>query len=353
MKVFKYIFILVLLVTIALCVFVATNSSYIKYSKSITIASSDTIVTNLIKDLKQWEFWNTNATEFKDFKFNESTKEISWIESTSKYTLKNAPATNKDSIFQEFNFNEAVFNLNWKVEKDPTAKNEVKVTLSASKEMDFKEKFNHLFSSASQKSIEEFVNSKLTLLQNYITNDLESHTFNFNGVVKIQAENYIQYKDTCNVNELNERIGKIKVKLAAFIKEFGIISIGKPFIMYQPITTKNSQIAFTYCLPVEEEILSSPGSEIEGGFHDEFMAFKTTLIGNPNRRFESWEKTTDSLLNTKLVKEPNSFYIEKIETDPKSVMKSKTEFYIQLVTSKKEVVKPLTPSVKKAIDSLK
>ncbi len=353
MKVFKYIFILFLLVAIALCVFVATNSSSIRYSKSITIATTDSVAINLIKNGKEWQFWNTNATEFKDFKFNESTKESTWLESDAEYTLKNAIATSKDSISQEITFEGSVFKLNWKTEKDATAKNEVKVTLTASKKMNFKEKFNHLFSNGSQKSIEDFVNTKLTLLQNYITNDLEAYEFNYNGVVKMQAENFIQYKDTCNASEFEERIGKIKVKLDAFIKEFGIISVGKPFIMYQPVLPTGESIAFAYCLPVEEEILSSPGSEIGGGYHDEFMAFKTTLFGNPNRRFESWEKTTDSLVNTLLVQEPNSFYIETIEKDSKSIMKRKTEFYIPLVTPKKEVVKPVTANGKKVTDSLK
>lgn len=351
MKVFKYLLIICLLIGVALCVYVATISSYVKYSKSITIATNKDVATQLILNLPEWDSWLQANKNYKEFTYNKGTNEIAWMESNDNYLLQSTGKNSTDSIAQTVFINNTDYILKWNIKENESVKNQVEVTLTTANEMTFKEKFNNLFSKSANAEIEQFINDKLQQLQHYITNDLEAYNFVYNGAVKFQAENYIQYKDTCSSSEFDARIESIKLKLDKFIKEFGIISVGKPFILYQPNLPKGEKIAFAYCLPVDDEILSSPGSEIEGGFHDEFLAFKTTLTGNPKRRFESWEKTRDSLVNTDFLQAPTSFFIEVIDTETKAVGKKKTEFYIPLVT-KKTIAKPTTSAIKVVKDTL-
>ena len=58
MKILKYIFLLLLLVTVAAFVFIATQPGNYSIIKSKEIAVSKDIVANFITDYQTWNLWN-------------------------------------------------------------------------------------------------------------------------------------------------------------------------------------------------------------------------------------------------------------------------------------------------------
>jgi effector-binding domain-containing protein len=85
------------------------------------------------------------------------------------------------------------------------------------------------------------------------------------------------------------------------------------------------------CVPVEEEILTTSGSEISGGHFDEFLAVKTTLTGDYSHNIEAWNKTINYINQKKLIKDIQDLNIEVYKISlPKERKPSKwvTEIYI-------------------------
>lgn len=52
--------------------------------------------------------------------------------------------------------------------------------------------------------------------------------------------------------------------MMAFVEKNDIDILGLPFITYESISSNDKEIIFAMCVPVEEEILTTPGSEISG-----------------------------------------------------------------------------------------
>ena len=65
------------------------------------------------------------------------------------------------------------------------------------------------------------------------------------------------------------------------------------------------------CVPVEEEILTTPGSEISGGHFDEFLAVIVVLKGDYSHRKEAWNKARKYVKQKRLTEDnSNGKYVE-------------------------------------------
>jgi effector-binding domain-containing protein len=119
--------------------------------------------------------------------------------------------------------------------------------------------------------------------------------------------------------------------MIAFVEKNDIAIIGSPFITHQTWDKKAKTTIFSMCVPVEEEILTTSGSEISGGHFDEFLAVKTTLTGDYSHNIEAWNKTINYINKKKLIKDTEGLNIEVYKISlPKERKPSKwvTEIYI-------------------------
>ena len=105
------------------------------------------------------------------------------------------------------------------------------------------------------------------------------------------------------------------------------------------------------CVPVEEEILTTSGSEISGGHFDEFLAVKTTLTGDYSHNIEAWNKTINYINKKKLIKDTEGLNIEVYKISlPKERKPSKwvTEIYIP-VKKRVYIPKPKPTEVQEVV----
>ena len=80
-------------------------------------------------------------------------------------------------------------------------------------------------------------------------------------------------------------------KLLYFFGKNKIKAYGRPFVIYNNYDEANDVTGMTVCVPVDKEILISPGSDVMSGRLEPFTSVKGTLFGDYSHRQEAREKT--------------------------------------------------------------
>ena len=59
-----------------------------------------------------------------------------------------------------------------------------------------------------------------------------------------------------------------------------------------------TKIKYAMCVPVQDEIMTTPESEIQGNHFNEFLAIKATLKGDYSHMKKAWNKIKNYMFNT-------------------------------------------------------
>ncbi|WP_288983592.1 GyrI-like domain-containing protein [uncultured Flavobacterium sp.] len=317
MRILKYIFLLLLLFGVAFVVFVATQPSDYKITRSKEIKVSEDIVLNFVADstaLADWSPWEKSEAIFKNHK-----------------------ATSNDSLSQNITINKEENKSLFKFQK---TKKGTLVTWHLSGKLDFKLKMLSVLEGGIDNVIGDDLETGLNNIDNYLVKELTTYNIKVQGLVTKHATNYIQQIDSCKIGSFQKVSKKMLQNMMNFVETNDIKITGLPFIIYNNPNTTSNQLIFSMCVPVEEEILTTEGSEISGGHFDEFLAVKTTLVGDYSHSKEAWDKTLKYIKNKKLIEDLSGKYIRIYKTSlPKERKPSKwiTEIYIPV---KKKVYRP-------------
>lgn len=317
MRILKYIFLLLVLFSLAFVVFVATQPGEYKIIRSKEINISKDILFNFIADTTataDWSPWDKNDVVFK----NDSI--------ISNDTLS-------QQIFVSKNPNKSIFQFK------KTAKGTL-VTWELNGKMDFKAKIFNSLRGGVDNVLGDKLEDGLNNIDNYLVKELSTYNIEIEGLVTKHATNYIQQIDTCAIADFQKESKRLLQNMISFVEQNEIIITGLPFIVFENKKLPNNKIAFAMCVPVEEEILTTEGSEISGGHFDEFLAIKTILTGDYSHNKEAWSKTASYIAKEKLIEDIQGKHIEIYKVSlPKERKPSKwvTEIYVPI--KRKEVPK--------------
>lgn len=322
MKILKYILLLLLLLGIAFIVFVATQRGDYKIVRAKEINIAKDIVFTFITDSsanQDWSPWKSNEAFFKNIK-----------------TVPN------DSIIQNITLSEV---KNESLMRFQKTKKGVLITWEMKGSLDFNLKLLSVLQGGVENVIGDKLDEGLENINSYLVKELKTYNIKINGLVTKHMTNYIQQIDTCNAAEFQKISKSMLQNMMSFVEKNDIEIIGLPFITYENISNNDKEIIFAMCVPVEEEILTTPGSEISGGHFEEFLAVKATLNGDYSHRKEAWNKARNYARKNKLVENSiNGKFIEVYNISlPKERKPSKwvTEFYVP-VKKKVYIPKPET-----------
>jgi effector-binding domain-containing protein len=306
MRILKYILLLLLLLSVAFMVFVATQQSDYKVMRSKEIKITKDIVYNLVSDsasLIDWNPWQKDEADFKNIKlvFGDTIMQNISVSGEKNESFMRFQKTKKGTL------------ISWEL----------------------KGKLDLKLRSVLQGGVENVLGDKLeeglNNIDTYLVKELSTYNIKIHGLVNKQATNYIQQIDTCSFADF-QKVSKTMLKnMIAFVEKNDIAIIGSPFITHQTWDKKAKTTIFSMCVPVEEEILTTSGSEISGGHFDEFLAVKTTLTGDYSHNIEAWNKTINYINQKKLIKDTQGLNIEVYKISlPKERKPSKwvTEIYI-------------------------
>ena len=342
MKITKYILLLALLLSVAFIVFIATQPNDYEINREKVIAISKDNVFNYVNDFTTWEDWFNLKELDSSTKVDYTTitsglnAGFSWKSSTSEGKIKTTKSQLNDTILQDFHLNGNIHKISWIFTDTPKG---TKVNWSMKGKLSFKWKFNTVLRSGMDKIYGVLFDKGISQIEKYLVNELESIKIIHGGIVIKHATNFIQQKDSCSIENFQLKSKEMLQNMIQFVKSNEIELKGLPFVMIDKRDEKLNYIKFSMCVPVEEEILTTEGSEISGNHFDEFSAFKSTLTGDYNHLKRARSKATEEFTKLNYVLDNNNIEIYKVSL-PKVKNPSQwvTEIYFPV---KKKVFKPV------------
>lgn len=309
MKIAKYIFLLILLVSGTISVFVATKKGDYSISKTKLIDVPRATVFKYVLDRKNWDAINPWK--------NEVTK-INQIQNINNEVILQNISINNVQSEMELSF------------KDTLTKKTL-VTWTKKGTLSFKDKLLGMINKGSQNNFAEMFEKGLTNLNTILTTEINSFNVKVDGFVERDTLFYIQRALTCSEEELPNKIKRYIPKLNELLTSTNTESNGKPFIVYHSRDSINNKITFSIAIPTKRKIYTTSESDIYNGQINPYQAVKATLTGNYSHKKEALSKIYEFMENNRLEQSPLHKEIEIIpvsSANENSAAKWKTEIYI-------------------------
>ncbi|SFA69199.1 hypothetical protein SAMN05660845_0054 [Flavobacterium swingsii] len=309
MKIAKYIFLLLLLISITISVFVATKDGNYTVTKSKQIDVSKEIVFNYVSDSKNWETINP------------------WKRENTK--VKSIQKIDGETILQNIIINEVPAELKLTF-KDTLSKKTI-VTWTTCGKLSFKDKFLSIINRGTHNNFAEKFENGLTILNTILTTEINTFSVKVDGFVNRDTVFYIQRVMSCKVEELPAKIKNILPKLNELLKITNTPSNGAPFIVYHSVDSLANKIVVSVAIPTKHKVFTSAGSDIHTGQTNPFQAVKATLTGNYLHKKEALTQIYDFMSKNKLERSDRNKIFEIIpinNSTEKSAAKWVTEIYI-------------------------
>lgn len=350
MRIIKYIFLLILLASIALSVYIGTQPGSFDIQRSKVINVPQTVAYNYVDDLKNWEDWGPWSEEDKtlQYTYSQKTKGLgaaySWTGKEGEGKLSTVKVIENDSIFQKISFEEAVPNdIIWGFQK--VAKG-TKITWRMKGEMNFMMKVFSFFKGGIENMMAPMFEKGLENIDTILVKELNSYNVKINGLSRKTGAYYIKQSVTCKISSMSKNMGIMFKSLTKFAKDNNITVNGAPFAIYDKYDTENGIVKFSACIPIAEQIFTSEGSDIEAGQFYSYLALKTTLKGDYSHSKEAWDKAYSEIAKHKWIENPSGKYIEVYKVGINETRRASqwiTEIYIPIVEKEKPLAIPSNP----------
>ncbi len=282
MKIVKYIFLLILLAGIAITVFIATQDGKYDIQKERIIKVPKTVLYNYINDLKNWQvtaIMNSDSTAVYTFSENTSDKGafVNWDSKENDIKITTVNTVAPDSIIQNAVINNMHSDITWAF-KDTLQS--TKVTLRLKGQLTFTEKAYAIINGGVSERIESELENSLASINTFLVDEVNDYSIDVQGEASRQGVFYLGQAVTVPTAETNRKINEILPKLYSFASDNKITINGAPFVMYKNMQAQKDSASFKVCIPIRDEIYTSPESEFEGGNIITYPAVKTTLRGD-------------------------------------------------------------------------
>ena len=334
MKIFKYLTLLFLLFLLAFVVFVATQPATYQITKKKEINSPTEVVFEYVNDFSNWNDWQQfNKDENFTFTTSENTiGEKSFVKWDSN-TIIATTFAQKDSIVQNYIESANKQTLHWKFKKTKTGTLAL-VTIKG--DLTFKEKIYSVLNGGITSYVGPQIEESLVKINNYLVNELGNFDIKVQGLVSLPETNYIEQKDSCLVKDFPKKSKALLKTMKTFIKSNDIKTLSVPFVIFYN-NPSGSMMKYAMCVPVKDEILTTPESQIQGKNFKSFLAVKTILKGDYSHMKNAWSKARNYIAENKFTEDKASVYMgiyKKSAPEVSEPSKWETEIYIPIVKKK-------------------
>ena len=334
MRIAKYLTLLFLLFLLAFVVFVATQPATYQITKKKEIKMPSNLVYEYVNDFTNWGEWQ-QFNKDEDFTFTISENTIG-EKSFVKWDSDNKIITTfseKDSIVQDYIESSNKQSLHWKFKKTKTGTLAL-VTIKG--DLTFKEKIYSVLNGGITSYVGPQIEESLAKINNYLVNELGNYKVSVQGLVNRPETNFIEQKDSCLVKDFPKKSKILLKTIKSFIKTNNIETLGVPFVIFHNTPNGNS-MKYSMCVPVKDQILTTPESQIQGNSFESFLAVKTTLTGDYSHMKEAWSKSRSFINKNKFTEDRTSIYMgiyKKSLPEVKEPSQWVTEIYIPIVKKK-------------------
>jgi len=336
MKIVKYIFLLLLLASIAVTVFIATQEGKYDIHKERVIKVRKDVLYNYINDYRNWENVGiiTDADSTAAYSYSEKTggtgASMEWKKGDVEGKITTLKLKENDSIQQKAVIDGLTSEITWGFD-DTAAGTKVSVRLQG--QLTFSEKAAAVLSGGVEEKFESALDKGLGNLNTFLIHELSTYNVEVKGVVNKTGSFYIGQRATTDTKAAQAKVSELLPKLQAFIKENKITPAGSPFTLYDRNDSGANKVSFIVCIPIKDEIFTTPGSDIIGGKLATFKALKTTLTGDHSHLPKAWEAGFKHLSGKMLQENTTGQYMEIYTKNVKHTKKPSgwiTDIYIPI-----------------------
>ena len=300
MKILKYIFLLLILLSVGGSVFIATQKSDFISVKSILIKTPKTAVYNYLNDNKNYKDWYVFDSKSIELQYSKNTSGagsyFSWSGSEGEGKTTIYFTKENDSIVQKTDLDGALSETVWKL-KDTIGG--TKVTCISKGEMSFSNKLHSFINGGVNKVIGRKLELSLKNLNRSLDYELNTYSIASNGVVYKKGCYYLKHTINTKLSRLNYNVKILIPYLINFSNQNQIVISGKPFVIYNSIDKNKEKTNISVCLPIKRRIFTSSGSDIICAELNGYNSFKTTLYGDYSHRKTAWKKAEDFIIKNR------------------------------------------------------
>lgn len=314
MKIVKYVFLLIVLAIIAVTVFIATQEGKYDIKKESTIQVPKPVLFNYINDYRNWEnigiLSDSDTTAVFSYSGASSGEGavMKWKKSGMEGEITTARLVNNDSIIQKASIDGLKSEVFWAFEEVPGGNS--RVTVRQKGELSFSDKAYALLQGGVEEKIEENIAKGLANLNSFLVEELKVFDVNVEGVVNKRGVFYLGHNATIQIADLNKKSAEIFQRLSAFMQTNKIATDGMPFILYKSYDKAKGITSLMFCIPIKEEIFTSPGSEFEGGKLIPYRGLKTSLKGDYSHLEKAWNTAKKHIADNALQENTTGQYVE-------------------------------------------
>jgi predicted transcriptional regulator YdeE len=314
MKILKYVFLLLLLASIAVVVFIATQDGTYTVEKQKVINVSKPVLFSYVSDYNNWQNLGLLAQADTTATYNFSKKTsgngsyMQWQKDSYTGKITTDKITASDSVKQTVVYNGHESTITWTF-KD-TLKNSTRVKVRLTGTRNFKEKALSIIEGNVATDFEKTLGAGLNNLQAFLVTELRNYTTDIEGLVTKNGVFYIGHTQTGSVVNIQSKLQENFSKLLAFTAQNKMEQAGAPFVIYNHYNKDAKTAAYTFAIPIKNEIYTAEGSEYAGGRLLPFTALKTTLKGDYSHLPDAWRKAGSYINGKALVENTTLNYVE-------------------------------------------
>jgi len=294
MKSLKYIIIILLIVIIGSCTYVAIQPNSYNVMRTRTVNAPAAVIFNNINDFKNWETWSPWVEKEPDLQISypEQTSGVggsySWVGKEGAGNMKTLDVSPYDSISQEMQFEDfPSSNVFWKFEKSEQGTN---VTWGMkSDETPFMLKFYAAISGGMDKMLGPDFERGLEKLDSVTVESMKKYEVTINGMTEHGGGFYLYKTINASSENISQTMGQQYGSIGMFMGQNNIAMNGMPFTIYHDMNFDNGTVIMSNGMPVKEKVVITGDSDVQCGYQPKQKALKTTLKGNYTNLPMAWQ----------------------------------------------------------------
>ncbi len=346
MKIFKYLFFLLLIFIIGASIYIATKDGKFQVEQKEMMGAPQEVVFNEVNDFTTWKNWEPWSEEAEDMIINYGEKtsgegaSYSWnseeMGSGEIKTVKSNPFTDIEQVISfKTPFGESTSDIYWEFRREGDS---TLVTWGMKGEQSFMEKAAFIFQDESFNDLMLPMFSKgLNNLQEVLKEKMETYSINVDGLTQHGGGYYMYVTTASKISQVSNRMSKLTAEVDNYMTQNNIEQTGNPFILYNQWNEEAGTAIYSAGFFTPSEVIVPAESKVLTGFMPNQRTLKTTLKGDHINLGEARETAYTYIQENGLLVDDTSPAFEVYITGPKdnaNPAKWITHLYIPL---KKEI----------------
>ncbi len=303
MKIFKYLFFLLLLAIIAGSIYIATKDGNFQIEESKTIAAPQEVVYAEVNDFKNWENWEPWSRKSENMvkEYREKTRGkdagYSWkskdMGDGEIHTLEARPFS---ELEQEISFNtpfgKSTSDIYWEFREQD--EDSTQVIWGMKGKQSFMEKLAFVFQSETlDEMMRPMFQEGLNNIETSVINKMEKYSINVDGVIQHGGGYYMYATTATKINRMQNRVEKMFADVENYMNDNNIEISGNPIIVFNDWKQDEGTTIFSGGYLTPSQVITPGDSPVLSGHLPNQKVLRLTLKGDYKNLAETRNRAYD------------------------------------------------------------